>query len=279
MLDATGNRLRELTNDSLTSYKNLGFIYLGDNFIQNIEEGAFAKQQYLEVLDLKENGCDTLPKSIFQLPYLRTLYLNHNKLTDSVFKVEVTSPIQLLQLTRNKLTKIPYIGPQSTLINLNVSENLITSINTEDLAPFCSLKFLDLSRNMIKFNSFDCECQTLNAWAKLRQINIKPDFFNCTNSPIIAEDCANVQFSNRTYELYNECAIIIQQKVETEKARSAWILVVSCVSVFLFVVFVVLFCMHKRNRRRRRKQKEQQQLTANNANTELLNSNLKTGNS
>lgn len=269
-------------NDSLTSYKSLAYIYLGDNFIQNIEEGAFAKQKYLEVLDLSQNGCDTLPKSLFQLPYLRTLYLGYNKLTDSVFKVEVTSPIKLLQLTRNKLTKIPYIGPQPTLVTLNVSENLITSVNTEDLAPFCSLKLLDLSRNMIKFNSVaanSCECEMLNAWVRLRQIKMKPNFFNCTNSKTIAEDCANLQFSNRTYELYNQCSIIIQQKVETEKARSVWILVVSCVSGFLFVVFTVLCCVHKRNRRRRRKQKEQQQLTANNANTELLNSNLTTGNS
>lgn len=268
------NRVRDLKNDSLVSYKNLAFIYLGDNFIQNIEEGAFAKQQYLQVLDLSQNGCDTLPKSLFQLPYLRTLYLGHNKLTDSIFKVEVTSPLQMLQLTKNKLNKIPYIGLQPNLITLNVSANNIISVNAEDLAPFCSLKFLDLSQNAIKFNSVDCECQTLDAWVKLRQIKMKPEL-NCTNSPI---DCANVQFSNRTYELYNECSTIIQQKVETEKARSVWILVVSCVAVFLLVVFMVLFCVHKRNRRRRRKQKEQQQLAVNNANTELLNSNL-TGNS
>ncbi|KYN31039.1 Tsukushin [Trachymyrmex septentrionalis] len=284
VLDVTVNRLRELTNDSLTPYESLAYIYLGDNFIQNIEEGAFAKQKYLEVLDLSKNGCDTLPKSLFQLPYLRTLYLGNNKFTDSVFKMEVTSPIRLLQLSRNKLTKIPYIGPQPTLGTLNVSENLITSVDTEDLAPFCSLKLLDLSQNIIKFNSAanGCECETLNAWVKLRQIKMKPNFFNCTNSKITTKDCndlTNLQFSNRTYELFNQCSSIIQQKVETEKARSAWILVVTCVSGFLFIVFMVLCCVHKRNRRRRRKQKEQQQLAANNANTELLNSNLTTGNS
>lgn len=277
MLDATVNRLRELTNDSLTSYKNLAFVYLRDNFIQSIEEGAFAKQQYLQVLDLSQNGCDSLPKSLFQLPRLRTLYLGHNKLTDSVFKMQVTAPVQMLQLTRNKLTMIPRVGPQPNLVTLNVSENLITSVDTEDLAPLCSLKYLDLSRNMIKFNSADCECQTLNAWVKLRQIKMKPELFNCTDSP--TEDCANVQFGNRTYELYNECSAIIQQKVETEKARSVWILVASCVAVFLFIIFVVLFSVHKRNRRRRRKQKEQQELAANNANTELLNGNVLTGNS
>ncbi|XP_011640912.1 slit homolog 3 protein [Pogonomyrmex barbatus] len=278
ILDATVNRVRDLTNDSLTPYTSLAYIYLADNFISNIEEGAFAKQQYLEVLDLSKNGCDNLPKSLFQLPYLRTLYLAHNKLTDSVFKTEVTSPIKLLQLTRNKFTKIPSIGFQPTLLTLNMSENQITSIDTEDLAPFCSLKVLDLSKNPIKFKA-GCECQTFNAWVKLRRIKIKSDFANCTQSRTASESCDDVQFSNRTYELYDECSGIIQQKVETEKARSIWILVVSCVSAFLFVIFVMLFCVHKRNRRRRRKQKEQQQLTANNANTELLNSNLTAGNS
>ncbi|XP_067212327.1 biglycan isoform X2 [Linepithema humile] len=277
VLDITVNRLRDLRNDTLAPFKSLVYLYLGDNFIQNIEEAAFRNQHYLEVLDLSKNGCDEVPKSLFQLPHLRTLYLGNNKLTDSVFKMEVNSPLKMLQLTKNKLTKIPNIGFIPTLQTLNLSDNVITTVSTEDLAPFCSLKALDLSRNPIRFNDGNCECQTMTAWLKERKINVNSDFVKCAAT----NDCAiiNVQFSNRTYELYNTCSVIIQQKVETEKARSVWILVVSCVSVFLFVVFVALFCVHKRNRRRRKKQKEQQQLAANNANTELLNSNLTVGNS
>lgn len=277
------NRLRELTNESLTPYKSLSYIYLADNFIQNIEEAAFARQYYLEVLDLSTNGCDNLPKSLFQLPYLRTLYLVHNKFTDSVLSVPVSSPLKALHLTKNKLTKIPDMGLLPTLTYLNVSENAIVSISSEDLAPFCSLKVLDLSKNPIRFTGKGCKCQTLNDWLKLQKIQVKPesDFLNCSNwSGEEGKQCANVQISNMTYELYNNCSQIIQRQVETEKARSVWIMVVSCVSVFIVCVFVTLYCVHKRNRRRRRKQKEQQQqLTANNANTELLNSNLTPGNS
>lgn len=278
VLDATVNRLRELTNESLSPYKSLTYVYLGDNFIQNIEEAAFANQRYIEVLDLSKNGCDDVPKSLFQLPYLRTLYLDHNKLTDSVLKVDVTSPLRLLQLAKNKLTKIPNIGLQSNLLNLNFSENQILKVSTEDLASFCVLKTLDLSKNPIRFND-NCECQTLNAWLEKRKIVVKSDFANCTDTPAASNNCIDVQFSNRTYELHNQCLDIIKIIKNTEKARALWILVVSCASVFLFVVFVALFCVHKRNRRRRRKQKEQQQLAANNANTELLNSNLTVGNS
>lgn len=267
------NRIRELTNYSLAPYKNLLYIYLGDNFIQNVGEGVFANQYYLEVLDLSTNGCDDVPKSLFQLPYLRTLYFASNKFTDSVFEVEVSSPLRTLQLAQNKLTKIPRMGLLPTLQYLNLSDNSITQVSTEDLAPYCSLQHLDLSKNPITFKG--CECQTLNAWLKERKVNVTSNFANCKRN----DGCGNIEFSNRTYELYNNCSTIIQEKITTEKARSAWILVVSCASAFLFVVFVALFCVHKRNRRRRRKQKEQQQLAANNANTELLNSNLTTGNS
>jgi hypothetical protein len=272
--------LRELTNESLVYYKSLAYLYLRDNFIQTIEEGAFANQRYLQVLDLSQNGCDNLPRSLFQLPYLRTLYLGHNKLTDSVFKVEVTSPLTTLQLTKNKLTKLPDMGPQPNLIHLNVSDNFITTINTEELAQYCSLKVLDLSRNPIKLNDDNCECQILSAWLKLRRISVLPDSLECLTKPSTNEECNQEGlFNNRTYELYNHCSNILQQKAETEKARAIWILVASCVSGFLFLAFVALFCIHKQNRRRRRKQKEQQQLAANNANTELLNSNLTVGNS
>lgn len=279
VLDATVNRLRELANDSLSPYKNLAFIYLADNFIQNIEEAAFANQHYLQVLDLKKNGCDNLPKSLFQLPHLTTLYLDHNKLTDSVFKVPVSSPLNVLELPKNKLTRIPDIDVQPTLTRLNVSDNAIVSISSEDLAPFCMLKVLDLSRNPIRFK--DCECQTFKAWLDLQHIEVKPSPFNCNDWPTEkAGQCANAQISNRTQYLYEKCSAVIKHKVETEKARSVWIMVVSCVSVFLVCLFVALYCVHKKNRRRRRKQKEQQQqLAANNANTELLNSNLTSGNS
>ncbi|XP_011876953.1 PREDICTED: uncharacterized protein LOC105567039 isoform X2 [Vollenhovia emeryi] len=277
-LDFSGNRMRTLKDDSLTPYKNLGYVYLSDNFITKVEEEAFTQLPYLKVLVLTQNGCDYLPKSLFQLPYLQSLYLDNNRFYDTVFQVNITSPIELLQLAGNKLTKIPTIGPQPNLLTLNVSENDIASVSTEDLAPFCSLKVLIIdvagtkNQNPIKF--VGCQCQALNAWVKLRQIKMKPEFFNCTT-----KNCANVQFSNRTYELYNECTSIIQLRVETEKARSIWTLVASCLGTVLFIVFVVLLCIHKRNRRRRRKQKEEQQLAANNANTELLNSNLTTGNS
>ncbi|XP_017763432.1 PREDICTED: leucine-rich repeat and transmembrane domain-containing protein 2-like isoform X2 [Eufriesea mexicana] len=272
ILDASVNRLRVLTNDSLSAYTSLAYLYLGDNFIQEIQEAAFDSLHYLKVLDLSTNGCDTLPKSLFRLPYLQKIYLYNNKLTDDLFKrIEVTSPLAFLQLARNRLGKIPEMGAMPTLVNLNVSDNAISSVSPEDLAPFCSLKILDVSKNPIKFDANNCECQTLNAWIYARGIRSRP-VFNCTEEQ--ERGCAQPAFSNRTIQLYDRCTEILRLQVETEKARTTWILIACCISGFLFCLFISLFCVHKRNKRRKKKLKEEQRLNANNANTELLNSNL-----
>ncbi|XP_029163239.1 plant intracellular Ras-group-related LRR protein 6-like [Nylanderia fulva] len=273
VLNITKSKILRLSNASLRSYKKLAFIYLPENIIRLIEETAFANQLYLEVLDLSQNLCYTLPKSLFQLPHFRTLYLGNNRLTDLVFEMKVTSPLRLLELSENLLTVIPNIGIQPTLLNLNVSYNRITSISTEDLAPYCSLKELDLTGNRIRFNASSCDCQRFNAWVKLRQIKIKPDLYKCIDPPAaLNKDCAKVKFSYWTYELFNECLAMIQQKMEPETPRSVWINVAPCVLVFLFVVFVALFCLHKRYRRRHMEQDEQ--LTVIYDNTKPSNSNL-----
>lgn len=273
ILDMSVNRVRVLTNDSLAPYTNLAYLYLRDNFIQEIQEGAFDNLRYLKMLDLSTNGCDILPKSLFRLPYLQNLYLSKNRLGDELFeRVDVKSPLILLQLSKNRLGRIPLLGPVPTLTYLNVSDNNIGSVSPEDLAPFCSLKKLDLSKNPIKFDAGSCECHTFNAWLHAREIVSRP-VYNCSEERA-KEGCARQEFTNRTMELHERCTEILRLQAETEKARNTWILIACCISGFLFCLFVGLFCVHKKNKRRRKKLKEEQKLNANNANTELLNSNL-----
>ncbi|XP_029178423.1 leucine-rich repeat transmembrane neuronal protein 3-like [Nylanderia fulva] len=184
-----------LSNDTLHSYKKLVAIYLCDNWLLEFDEALFANQHYLKVLDLTRNILFKLPKNFFQFPYLHTLYLGHNMLSDSAFKIN------------------------PTLIHLDVSYNVITSISTEDLAPFCSLKKLDLTGNRIRFNASSCDCQAFNVWVKLRQIKMKPDLYKCIDPPAtLNKDCAKVTFSDRTHKLFNECLAMAQQKMKTAKA-------------------------------------------------------------
>ncbi|XP_015182290.1 PREDICTED: toll-like receptor 4 isoform X2 [Polistes dominula] len=275
ILDASFSRIRDLHNDSFSSYTKLAFIYLGDNFIQNIEESAFSRQYYLEVLDLTKNGCDNLPKNLFQLPYLRKVYLAVNKFGDSVFQTEVTSPLNFLQLHRNKLTKLPEMGYLPTLTQLNVSENMITKITTRELARFCNLKSLDATKNPLNLEEDNCECVVMKSWLKLREIKFKPDY-NCTPAAFKRCNGKNVTFSNDTLTIYDECTNILRIQMQTKKTRNMWIILASSAACFIFIAFLVLLCLHKRNKRKKDKlMKEQQRIAANNANTQLLNSNLK----
>ncbi|XP_066581469.1 leucine-rich repeat-containing protein let-4-like [Prorops nasuta] len=273
ILDASVNRLRDLNSESLSRYKSLAYLYLADNFIQNIDEYGLKQLHYLQVLDLTKNGCDDLPPVLFQLPYLRKLYLAHNKLTDSILNVETKSPLTFMDLSKNKLTKIPEMSPIPTLQHLNLSGNHIVSVTEKELAFFCNLKTLDLTKNPIKFNDDNCECQTFNTWIRERNIRLMPNI-TCNNA---APQCNLVKFSNSTVTVYQECENVLRVKAEVEQARSMWILVACCVSGFLLLNFIILYCVHKRNRRnkkKRQKEKEEQSLTVNNANTDLLNSNL-----
>ena len=271
-MDLSRNRLNDIQNNSFNRYTNLQYLDLSDNFLQTIEEGAFAPLQQLIALDLTKTRSVTLPRSLFSLSNLQRLFVENNKLTDAVFKTEVTAPLKLLKASKNMLTKIPQFGPFPSLVYLNVSENLISKISVDDFAPYCRLLTLDVTKNPINFDPSNCECRTFMVWAREHNMTVKPSF-KCESSPHV--NCFPVTFSNKTMTLFNDCEEMIRIKIEIEKARSTWILVVSCVSGVLVCIFLILYCLHRRNKRRNRKLKKAQQLAASNANTELLNGNLK----
>lgn len=267
----TFNRLTELPRGSFSRYTSLEYLYLGKNFIREITDDSVEELPYLQVLDLTRNLLEDLPSSLFQLPYLRKLYLSENILEDGTFNTEAKSPLEFLELTKNRLTKIPAIGPQPSLTSLNLSRNLISHISTDDVAPFCSLKSLDLTYNRIEFDLTTCDCYHFNSWIRIRNLNVTPSF-PCNNDTF--EACSRVSFSNETMASFEECLDVIKVQQAALKARSTWIIVASCISVLIVCALIGFYCIHKRNKKRNRKLKEEQRLAANNANTELLNCNL-----
>ncbi|XP_058793668.1 tsukushi [Phymastichus coffea] len=282
VLDARENRIRELRNNSLKRYSNLRFLYLADNFVQTIPEGAFESTYYLEVLDLSKNGLTDLPKSLFRMNNLRNLYFEENQLHDPVFEVTgVTAPLKWLYLSGNKLTQIPRLSPIPLVTILNVSHNQITRVTTEDIAPLCLLEYLDLRDNPIQFDQKTCECYTFKEWIKFRKINLNMTV-DCPKN--LQKKCAfgqhvkpEMRFSNRTMTLFSSCQAILKTRAEAMKARTTWIWIASCVGAFIGCIFIALCCMHRNNRNKRRHLKEQNILTANNANTteQLLNKETK----
>lgn len=268
VLDFSFNRLVTINKDSFSRFTSLKYLDLHDNFLKKIEDSAFDPLQDLMVLDLSKTLAEKLPQGLFNLPHLEKLYIEENDLTEDIFKSQVTSPLKIIQTSKNSIKKFPNFGPMPTLVYLNISENHIEKININDIAPYCKLKTLDLSKNPISFDDNTCDCQLFNAWIKHHNITVLPNF-QCSKKL----DCTE-KFTNETLSFHHECEEIIKEQIKSEKAKSTWILVLSCVSGSLLCIFLILYCIHRRNKKRHRKLKKAQQLATTNANTELLSNNL-----
>lgn len=267
----TFNRITELHENSFSPYGSLAFLYLDKNFISELGDSV-KNLPYLQVLDVSKNvHLKTLPPALFELPYLRKLYLTKNSLKDDTFEVEISSPLEYLEVAENQLTKIPSIGPQTKLTYLNLSENHIEHISVEDISLFCSLKTLDLTKNPIKFSSSSCDCHHFNSWIKKHNINVTPHYY-CNNDTLLT--CSRNEFSNKTIESFKRCSELIEIQEARIRAKSTWIIIACCIGAFLICLLIGLYFVHKRNKKRHADKKNEQRLSIQNAKTELLNRNL-----
>ncbi|XP_046737262.1 receptor-like protein kinase [Diprion similis] len=265
------NRLRDqLPPHTFAPYTSLENLYLGENFLNDINN-TIEDLGYLQVLDISYNGFYVLPSTLFQLPYLRKLYLTHNFIGDGTFELRVTSPIQHLAIATNKLTKIPSIGPQPSLTHLNLSSNQINRLSVDDIAPFCKLSTLDITNNPINLDESSCDCHQFMTWVEIRNITLASNIA-CKKETL--DSCSAKSFANETMVSYNECLEMIEIAEAQAVAKRTWITVGSCILAVLVCVMIGLYCVHKRNKKRAKKTKKAQRLATNNANTELLNGNL-----
>lgn len=173
-MDLAENRIKILNNASLSRYGSLKYLYLQDNRLGSVKEGAFDHTKNLELLDLSKNDIFKLSKSLFQLQYLRNLYLSNNRLENTQLDVSnVLSPLQKIDLSHNEFTNWPQLGPLNDLEVYNLSKNSIGKITVDDIAPMCSLKELDITENPIGFDQSTCECYEFEKWIKLRNITVR----------------------------------------------------------------------------------------------------------
>ncbi|CAD6228150.1 GSCOCG00006377001-RA-CDS [Cotesia congregata] len=277
-LEFSGNRLRELNNNTLLPYTSLSYVYFVDNFISSIEDGAFIKLQNLQVLDLTTNAITGFPKNVLSLPQLRSLYLSDNKLEDDALEPISSledSTVELLDLSKNLLTKLPPARAFTQLKELNVSANSISTIKASDVSAFCSLHTLDLSKNRLTFDD-SCECLKLNAWIKFRKIKILPQKIICDSSTSNTDKCSVTQpleqlISNETLRAYDNCKNNIVMHNQMVRTRTTWIVVSSCFIVII-IALIVLFLIYKRNAKRKFRNKKEL-AASHQVNDELLNVN------
>lgn len=245
------NRLGELTNDTLKKYPDLGYVIIRENAISDIDTGAFtAQEDTLKGVDLTDNKLLSFPINTLAYPNFIRLYLGKNYLNDDALNYSIESGLEILELFDNKLTKLPSKLLLPDLTYLNVSKNKIIKIKTEQLARFCSLKVLDISKNPLRMST--CECHGLKKWINMRNITVIPVNIKCGKCPSFDDDLFML---NDTFKVYDKC---IEKKLSRKNSMmkfnamkfvSSWKFIVLFIVGIVMITIAVYCTCKKRNKK------------------------------
>ncbi|XP_022904801.1 nephrocan-like [Onthophagus taurus] len=259
VLDLSFNRLRDIQKDDFDSYPNIQVLYLSDNFIREIHNESFMDKPYLEGLDLSSNAFYHIPISIFHLSQLKWLHLSNIANPGMVEQIEkavpITSPLTYLDLTNNKLTRLPDLGELPTLLHLNVSENKNSVlVNISTFAGLCSLKVFANENFKGSFND-PCDCLYLNRW--LIQRGVVFSNFSCENN--FRGDC-NGSIPQEYINKYETCKKTFEEQQQTlfrhQVLKNTGIGII--VVMILITALSTILYRSKRNKKRKMEEHEEQ---------------------
>lgn len=151
----------------------------------------------LEVLDLRHNNLDTIPKCLDSVALLRKLFLDYNAITSLEHNrfMHLTS-LEELTLQENTISYIhkkAFFGLQNLQI-LDLSKNLISHLHVGQFANMPKLRILYLRNNDIKYLPKDVFSNTL-----LEMIDLSNNAFPVVPSISLSE----VGFSLRHFAISN----------------------------------------------------------------------------
>nr|AJF38205.1 variable lymphocyte receptor [Locusta migratoria] len=176
LLSAEGNLIGDLPEDVFRYTPRLREVYLSENRIKTVSPATFLPAANLQKLVLSENHLSSLPSGIFGgLPKLLEVDLSGNQLT-SVPADAFPRSLRLLRLHNNHLEALPAAWPAS-LEELDLSDNLLRSVDVEPLARLAALRELRLEGN-----PWHCACDAAGALAALVA---RRDFLQDMEDPMV----------------------------------------------------------------------------------------------
>lgn len=154
-LDLSHNDLIVITDSSLSKLRSLSRLYLQNNVISTIEDGAFLGLVSMEVLNISSNFLNKLPPELFtETRSLKEIYISNNTMSElppGLF--DGLEQLQILDLSQNQLAnKWINRGTFSGLLRLvilNISFNRFTKIDQHMFRDLYSLQKLNLDHNEI----------------------------------------------------------------------------------------------------------------------------------
>ncbi|CAH2315530.1 relaxin receptor 1-like [Pelobates cultripes] len=147
------NRITSLKTGVFKDLHSLEWLILDNNKVAKIVPGSFSGLQSVYFLDMLNNSIRDIPKDSIctEMPHLNWLDLEGNRIRtvrSSVFQECIT----VLSLRRNKIHKIQQgaLSQMSKLVDLDLSDNLITELPPSLFTNLQDLQQLNISFNPLK---------------------------------------------------------------------------------------------------------------------------------
>lgn len=172
-LNLRGNLLDELHNHVFSTLPKLSELNLGQNRIARINQEAFAGLQNLRILYLDDNELIVVPSDTFPpLISLVQLHLGINAISIIQSRAfESLTNLHMLNLKGAGLSNLSidaFAGLESTIQTLDLSDNQLQRIPTEEINSLVKLEELSIGQNQFQVIA----AGAFNGLGKLRRIDI-----------------------------------------------------------------------------------------------------------
>ncbi len=155
-IDMSKNYVRRL-DQGVFSNNYLNEVNMSGNLLKELEQATFVNLPILEVLDLSHNDIVGIKNGAFDaIPRLKRLLLQYNRMSsykgDFFANMDNDTDLHTLDMSYNELT---YLYPESfvyhpQLMSVNFAHNKFSFFPTQFIRGLKQLKDLDLSFNLIK---------------------------------------------------------------------------------------------------------------------------------
>ncbi|XP_058041959.1 transforming growth factor beta activator LRRC32 [Ahaetulla prasina] len=162
-IDASGNKIQNVTETPLTFYASLRHLDLSSNLIGFVQPGVFAEMKNLQDVNLANNQLYLLAQEdlwVGLLPQVRRLDLSRNSLYNGMAEhfIHQAPSLRHLSLAENSIIHISQNMFQGTpeLVEVNLHNNMIMEIEGGAFESLTYLSKLNLSMNsltcIVEFN-------------------------------------------------------------------------------------------------------------------------------
>lgn len=152
VLDLSQNKLTDLRSDTFSGLDRLEILQINNNLICNLTSDLFQNISQLVELNLEGNKITELRENVFsELTNLQVLNLRGNLLTTFSDDAFGSDPLNLkeLNLKGNRLTELCSLTSLTSLTDLILSSNQLSSLPEHAFKNLTNLETVDLSENQL----------------------------------------------------------------------------------------------------------------------------------